>query len=179
MKLTKLFLKLIQVQHVDDRRSDIFVTDFSENQDLQCFNTSDFPLGKRTLRVTLWEQAKSLASSLVPGKIYLLKNMKIKFYGFLEGSVGGYGFHGIQQVDLESLQPNLPELLAQVIFVLMFSTTLMYAHRRKEAYGKSPSSIWLRPKSPIYDVQEPLYQGHSRINDTAGCNVCTGIQDAF
>lgn len=65
--------------------------------------------------------------------------------------MGGYGFHGIQQVDSESLQPNLPELLA-----------------RKQAYEDNPSSIWLRPKSPVADIQEPLYQSHSRNNDTIG-----------
>lgn len=88
------------------------MTDFSENQYLQYLNDPEFPIGKRTLKVTLWEEAKSLVGSLIPGKIYLLENMKVKSYEFLEGSVGGYGFRGIQQINSESSQPNLPELLA-------------------------------------------------------------------
>ncbi|GJJ12520.1 hypothetical protein Clacol_006763 [Clathrus columnatus] len=113
-KFSDCVVELCKVQHIDERRTDIYVTDYSENEGLEYFKVSDFPLGRRTLKVTLWEEAKAVAGSLIPGEFCLLRNMKMKVYGSLEGSVGGFGFEGIQPVKPDSPQPNLPELLAQV-----------------------------------------------------------------
>jgi len=98
--------------------SDIYVTDYSENKFLENRIVSDeFPLGRRTLKISLWDGDNAMAEDLEVHSIYRLENLRLKKKEtsglYLEGSMG-YQDRGILKLGQSSTQENLKELLRQV-----------------------------------------------------------------
>jgi hypothetical protein len=98
--------------------SDIYVTDYSENRYLEHrFVADEGPLGRRTLKITLWDGPNTMAEVLEACDLYLLKNVRLKKRDTsgrcLEGSMG-YQDRGIHKIGQGSTQENLQELLMQV-----------------------------------------------------------------
>lgn len=116
-RIIKLVFQVLKIGEVDDRKADIFVTDYSENSLLGEFpEIKNLPRGRRTLRVTLWSTAKDMAPEIECGKFYLLENMRVKFaFGQLEGNAGGYGLQGLWRLRSDSSQIGLGELIEYVV----------------------------------------------------------------
>lgn len=98
----------------NDINTTIFVTDYSENENLyDHVEANDHPIGRRTLTVTLWDGPHTMADDLEVNNYYLLENILIKMGhgGYVEGSIG-YQDTGVRKIGSGSTQKNLAELLS-------------------------------------------------------------------
>ncbi|KAF8495300.1 hypothetical protein JB92DRAFT_1118906 [Gautieria morchelliformis] len=128
-----------------DINSTIYVTDYSENEHLyDQIDAQNYPIGQRTLVVTLWDGPHAMAEDLEVKSFYLLENIKVKVgrTGYLEGSIG-YQDRGIRKIGPGSTQKNFAELLL-----------------RKKEYEENPHHSRIKYNEEHAQVPEPMQQGH-------------------